>query len=267
MSARALEIGIRSQSARASLSASPVQDYRLPDSGRPLRRAQAGNPPTPGSVSRRRKSWRRRNGGERTASARQPPSGDGAGPRMEGQTPARHGDRHRFLLERQGLRAASPRSRTPSRARAGTAPASSACGMAQGATMTTPPKKRCAARSTRACPPNTGLIRTSTRSMPSARPPRPTSRARPMRAGRLMRSRLRRWRLLGRLHRPPCPAAASCGHQRPGKIDIIVVYKVDRLTRSLADFAKLVELFDAQECRSSRSPSSSTPRPPWAGSR
>ena len=33
---------------------------------------------------------------------------------------------------------------------------------------------------------------------------------------------------------------------RSGKIDIIVVYKVDRLTRSLADFAKLVELFDQQ---------------------
>jgi site-specific DNA recombinase len=31
---------------------------------------------------------------------------------------------------------------------------------------------------------------------------------------------------------------------RSGKIDIIVVYKVDRLTRSLADFAMLVELFD-----------------------
>ena len=29
------------------------------------------------------------------------------------------------------------------------------------------------------------------------------------------------------------------------KIDVVVVYKVDRLTRSLADFAKLVELFDA----------------------
>jgi DNA invertase Pin-like site-specific DNA recombinase len=29
-----------------------------------------------------------------------------------------------------------------------------------------------------------------------------------------------------------------------GKIDIVVVYKVDRLTRSLSDFAKLVELFD-----------------------
>jgi site-specific DNA recombinase len=31
---------------------------------------------------------------------------------------------------------------------------------------------------------------------------------------------------------------------RSRKIDVIVVYKVDRLTRSLADFAKLVELFD-----------------------
>ena len=29
-----------------------------------------------------------------------------------------------------------------------------------------------------------------------------------------------------------------------GKVDTVVVYKVDRLTRSLADFAKLVELFD-----------------------
>jgi site-specific DNA recombinase len=32
---------------------------------------------------------------------------------------------------------------------------------------------------------------------------------------------------------------------RTRKLDVIVVYKVDRLTRSLADFAKLVELFDA----------------------
>jgi DNA invertase Pin-like site-specific DNA recombinase len=31
---------------------------------------------------------------------------------------------------------------------------------------------------------------------------------------------------------------------REGKIDIVLVYKVDRLTRSLADFAKLVELFE-----------------------
>src|SRR5438105_4946243 len=32
-----------------------------------------------------------------------------------------------------------------------------------------------------------------------------------------------------------------------GKIDVVVVYKVDRLTRSLADFAKLVELFDQHQ--------------------
>jgi site-specific DNA recombinase len=31
-----------------------------------------------------------------------------------------------------------------------------------------------------------------------------------------------------------------------GKIDVVVVYKVDRLTRSLADFARIVETFDKQ---------------------
>ena len=29
-----------------------------------------------------------------------------------------------------------------------------------------------------------------------------------------------------------------------GKIDVVVVYKVDRLTRSLSDFAKIVDIFD-----------------------
>jgi site-specific DNA recombinase len=37
------------------------------------------------------------------------------------------------------------------------------------------------------------------------------------------------------------------GEVRGRRIDVIVVYKVDRLTRSLADFAKLVETFDAHE--------------------
>jgi DNA invertase Pin-like site-specific DNA recombinase len=32
-----------------------------------------------------------------------------------------------------------------------------------------------------------------------------------------------------------------------GKVDTVVVYKVDRLTRSLGDFAKIVEIFDAHE--------------------
>jgi site-specific DNA recombinase len=34
------------------------------------------------------------------------------------------------------------------------------------------------------------------------------------------------------------------GHVRLGLIEVLVVYKVDRLTRSLTDFAKMVELFD-----------------------
>ena len=34
---------------------------------------------------------------------------------------------------------------------------------------------------------------------------------------------------------------------RAGNVDVVVVYKVDRLTRSLADFAKIVEIFDAHE--------------------
>lgn len=48
-----------------------------------------------------------------------------------------------------------------------------------------------------------------------------------------------------------------------GRIDVIVVYKIDRLTRSLADFAKLVETFDRKSISLSRS--SSTPPRPWGG--
>src|SRR4051812_28515428 len=46
----------------------------------------------------------------------------------------------------------------------------------------------------------------------------------------------------GSLERPALQALlAAVTH---GRVDVIIVYKVDRLTRSLADFAKLVELFD-----------------------
>jgi site-specific DNA recombinase len=34
---------------------------------------------------------------------------------------------------------------------------------------------------------------------------------------------------------------------KAGKIDTVVVYKVDRLTRSLADFAKIIEVFDSHQ--------------------
>jgi DNA invertase Pin-like site-specific DNA recombinase len=63
-----------------------------------------------------------------------------------------------------------------------------------------------------------------------------------MRAGGLARA-LRRWRLLGWLD-------GAAGLQQllsdiaARRIDVVVVYKVDRLTRSLTDFARLVELFD-----------------------
>lgn len=49
----------------------------------------------------------------------------------------------------------------------------------------------------------------------------------------------------GSLERPALRALMT--DIEKGLIDIVVVYKVDRLTRSLADFAKLVELFDRQK--------------------
>jgi site-specific DNA recombinase len=51
---------------------------------------------------------------------------------------------------------------------------------------------------------------------------------------------------------------------RGRKLDVIVVYKVDRLTRSLADFASWLNCSMPMACRSSRSPSSSIPRLRWA---
>src|SRR4026209_1319701 len=36
------------------------------------------------------------------------------------------------------------------------------------------------------------------------------------------------------------------GDIRAGQVDVVVVYKIDRLTRSLFDFAKIVEAFDAR---------------------
>src|ERR1700737_4831049 len=48
----------------------------------------------------------------------------------------------------------------------------------------------------------------------------------------------------GNLERPAAQSLLT--DIRAGRIDIVVVYKVDRLTRSLADFARLVELFDAE---------------------
>src|SRR3981189_851718 len=48
----------------------------------------------------------------------------------------------------------------------------------------------------------------------------------------------------GNLERPAWQQLLSA--IREGKVDVVVVYKIDRLTRSLADFAKIVEIFDAK---------------------
>ncbi len=49
----------------------------------------------------------------------------------------------------------------------------------------------------------------------------------------------------GNMERPGLKALMA--EIEAGQIDVIVVYKVDRLTRSLADFAKIVERLDAKE--------------------
>ena len=63
------------------------------------------------------------------------------------------------------------------------------------------------------------------------------------------------WRLLPQQYNDPAYSGGNL--DRPalkrlladitvGRVDVVVVYKIDRLTRSLADFAKLVETFDSR---------------------
>src|SRR5687768_11228680 len=49
----------------------------------------------------------------------------------------------------------------------------------------------------------------------------------------------------GSMDRPALQALLADVKAR--KIDVIVVYKIDRLTRSLLDFAKIVEILDAHK--------------------
>ena len=101
-----------------------------------------------------------------------------------------------------------------------------------------------AAQSTPGSPPKKDWSRTTTRCTRSARRARRSSGARQAKAG-------------GSSRRPTTTAAFRAvrwsGRRCSGcsrisarvLIDVVVVYKVDRLTRSLADFARMVELFDA----------------------
>jgi site-specific DNA recombinase len=52
-----------------------------------------------------------------------------------------------------------------------------------------------------------------------------------------------RWRVLRRHSPPPCLKRLLADIEA-SKIDVVVVYKMDRLSRSLMDFSRLVEVFD-----------------------
>ena len=79
--------------------------------------------------------------------------------------------------------------------------------------------------------------------MPSARPARPSSGASSAKAGGWCETAYDDGGFSGgSMERPPCNGCSPTSRQ--GRVDIVVVYKVDRLTRSLTDFAKIVELFD-----------------------
>src|SRR5215216_909042 len=103
----------------------------------------------------------------------------------------------------------------------------------------------CAVRSIPANPPRKGWSRSSTRCTRSAKPAEAF----------ITSQRHEGWACLpqayddggvsgGTLDRPALRLLLD--DVRAGKIDVIVTYKIDRLTRSLADFAKLTEIFDAR---------------------
>ncbi len=88
--------------------------------------------------------------------------------------------------------------------------------------------------------------RISTRSTPSAKSAESYIKSQAHEGWRLLRDRFDDGGFSGgSMERPALQRLLERIRER--RIDIIVVYKVDRLTRSLADFAKLVELFDAHE--------------------
>src|SRR6516164_2353934 len=102
-----------------------------------------------------------------------------------------------------------------------------------------------AVQSTRANPPRRGSIRNSIRCGRSAKPAKPSSTANATKAGcacllvmTTAGSRARRW-----IDRP-CNGSSPTS-RRGGSISWSST-KIDRLTRSLADFAKIVEILDAR---------------------
>ena len=92
--------------------------------------------------------------------------------------------------------------------------------------------------------PRRAWSKTSTRSMRNVKLAKPLSQVRRTKGGWHCRPNMTMAAILGaRMQRPALQRllADICG----SKVDVVVVYKIDRLTRSLLDFAKIVEVFDA----------------------
>ena len=94
--------------------------------------------------------------------------------------------------------------------------------------------------------PRRGWSRSSTASTPSGTPARPTWPASGRRAGCWCRDRYDDGGFSGgTLERPALQRLLA--DIEADRIDVVVVYKIDRLSRSLMDFAKLVEIFDRHD--------------------
>ena len=161
--------------------------------------------------------------------------------RMAWNHPPRHGDGRRIPLERQAP--PEPFEHRPRHHRDGVEWAALlwvARGEQQNAGE---PPWRLTSANTSAAPstpenrPSTVSSRTLTRWMPSIK-------SQAHEGWRLVKARYDDGGLSGgTLERPALQSLLTDIRSR--KVDVVVVYKVDRLTRSLADFAKLVELFEA----------------------
>ena len=145
---------------------------------------------------------------------------------------------------RSVLTRACRRSPAKSPARVGTDRASSVCALTSADAAHDRAGRPFAAPSIPASRPSMDWSWNSTRSMPSARPARPTSSRRPHEGWKALPARYDDPAYLRRQSRAPCPAEHCLSDIDAGHVDVVVVYKIDRLTRSLADFAKLVEAFD-----------------------
>jgi len=89
-----------------------------------------------------------------------------------------------------------------------------------------------------------GLEQNSIRCRRSAKPARRSSTASGTKAGSAC-ARLMTMRFSGAtMDRPALQQLLA--DITAGRVDTVVVYKIDRLTRSLADFAKIVEILDAR---------------------